>query len=589
MSSVLQYLRHMWRPSPVPKTEFEQELCRNQQAQLVSVGESIGAILIASTLIVGMSLHATSYPIFLLVWMAASCFYGGYTIWAFRSMSKREAPVKVTGRLLRTSEVGSAFSGALFGAAFLIFGTENLTNALFISVCIGGMGAGLSSLVSTQPRLPFRYLSFAMLPMIVGLTVMRFTHDATENVFQDYYLVIGALSLVLFVSLMRGVESNYNRLKDLVRTGFEARKAKLDLMGVIEATRDAFAVYNTDGTLRLCNDNHQRWFGNTDIRDRGQREVRLGSGMVVIRREYTLADGSRVLVHTDISYIVEHREELVEARRQAEEASRAKTYFLSTLSREWFSPLSVIIGFAEVMGTKSTIQYDAEEIQRNCDLIASAGTELKGVMHEVLHYAKAVDRDQAGQEIERASIEEYKSEYLSSIINKVLECHGLSDVETGLSPYVAVRLESGIDDMCVNEEAGIEILSRIIDNAVKFSSSKSMRIHVVVGQTSQNQAFVSITDAGIGMSSEDTQKVFEPFYQVISGYKKDKLGIGLGLTVAKERALSGGGNIVIESKPGRGTTVVWVIGKGHMMTPKQSLYDEVSIGQKESVRSSVYA
>ncbi len=564
VSSFLQYLRHMWRPAPIPETEFEQELCRNQQAQLISVGESVGAILIASTLIVGISLHATSYPILLLVWMAASCFYGGYTIWAFRSMSKREAPEKVTGGLLRTSEIGGAFSGALFGVAFLIFGTENLTNALFISVCIGGMGAGLSSLVSTQPRLPFRYLSFSMLPMIAGLTVMRFTHDATEGEFQDYYLVIGALSMVLFVSLMRGVESNYNRLKDLVLTGFEARKAKQDLMGVIEATRDAFAVYNTDGTLRLCNDNHLQWFGNTDVRDYGQQEVRLGNGMVVIRREYTLEDGSKVLVHTDISYIAEHREELIEARRQAEEASRAKTYFLSTLSREWFSPLSVIIGFAEVMGTKSTIQYDAEEIQRNCDLIAAAGTELKGVMHEVLHYAKAVDRDQVRHEVEPGGFEEFKSEHLSAIIGKALESNGLSDAETGLSQYVAVRAEPDLNDVCVNEEAGVEILTRIIDNAVKFSNSRSMRIHIVVGQTSQNQLFVSVTDAGVGMSSQETKKVFEPFYQVISGYKKDKLGIGLGLTVAKERALAGGGDIVIESELGRGTTVVWLVGEGHM-------------------------
>ena len=223
--------------------------------------------------------------------------------------------------------------------------------------------------------------------------------------------------------------------------------------------------------------------------------------------------------------------------KRADMANLAKSSFLANMSHELRTPLNAIIGFSEVI--KTGIRPGME--QEYAEDIYQSGSHLLSLINGILELSK---------------IEAGRHELMPEQINCKTLAH---EVERFFSlplqeKQLTLELEFDDDPVILADEMAVkQILANLISNAVKFSHA-SGRI-TVTGRRRANQYVISIVDTGIGIAKEELQKVLEPFHQEASGYTRDSSGTGLGLSIVKGLVELHGGQLVLESEKGEGTTV----------------------------------
>ena len=102
-----------------------------------------------------------------------------------------------------------------------------------------------------------------------------------------------------------------------------------------------------------------------------------------------------------------------------------------------------------------------------------------------------------------------------------------------------------------------DVLTNLLDNAIKFSP-KGGRI-TVTGETSGNEALMTIADEGIGIASRDRERIFDRFYRADNTMTKTTQGIGLGLHICKATIEAHGGRIWVKSRPGKGSRFTFTL------------------------------
>jgi PAS domain S-box-containing protein len=236
--------------------------------------------------------------------------------------------------------------------------------------------------------------------------------------------------------------------------------------------------------------------------------------------------------------------DLVEARQQATEASRAKSKFLATMSHEVRTPMNGILGMSAML---SCTELDASQ-KEMIDLIETSGQALLGILNDILDLAY----------IESGRFEIEDSHYGPATLTKsIVEPYRMKALEKGLQFYVEV-------DPCAENEAEgdptrvRQILSNLLSNAVKYTDRGEIRVQCLKTQTDDGQAEVvfKVRDTGIGISPEMNQRLFTPFTQGESVMARDHGGTGLGLAISKKLAELMGGDITFESVYGAGSQFV---------------------------------
>lgn len=233
--------------------------------------------------------------------------------------------------------------------------------------------------------------------------------------------------------------------------------------------------------------------------------------------------------------------DLVEARQQATEASRAKSKFLATMSHEIRTPLNGVLGMSSLLAST-----DLEDSQRDMvKLIEESGHALLDILNDILDLAN----------IESGRFEVEHSTYNpSELLQSVLGPYRLKAAEKGLNLYVEI-------DPCAQAEidgdpARIrQILSNLISNAVKFTERGDVRVRCLAHQLpdGQHEMQFEIADTGIGMDEDLVARVFMPFSQGEAVMSRQHGGTGLGLAIAKKLAELMQGDIRVESAPGAGS------------------------------------
>jgi len=231
--------------------------------------------------------------------------------------------------------------------------------------------------------------------------------------------------------------------------------------------------------------------------------------------------------------------QLADARDRAEAAARAKARFLATMSHEIRTPLNGVLGLSSVLLDR---HFDPEQ-RRLVQLIQDSGEQLLGIVNDVLDYSK-LDADRLVLErgefeparLTRDTVDGFRARAAAK--NLAIGCE--------VAPGVAERFAG--DALRVRQ-----ILDNLVGNAIKFTAHG--RIDVSLRMLDDPRASLEwrVADTGIGIPPERLGELFQDFMQVDSTTARRFGGTGLGLAICRRLVRLMGGEIAVESEPGRGS------------------------------------
>jgi signal transduction histidine kinase len=231
-------------------------------------------------------------------------------------------------------------------------------------------------------------------------------------------------------------------------------------------------------------------------------------------------------------------------REQAEAANDAKSAFLAMMSHELRTPLTAIIGYEELL--VDGITGPVSEAQRSqLTRIKASATHLLTLIDEVLSLA----RIESGREV--AQPEPIDVDALmhaaAELVAPLVAAKGL----TCAFQTPSDRLSLNSDPVKVRQ-----ILVNLLANAVKFTDRGEITLAV---RRNGDTAIFEVRDTGIGIAAENLERIFDAFWQVQQKAARRVGGTGLGLHLSRRLARLLGGDITVESAPGRGSTFLLVL------------------------------
>ena len=234
-----------------------------------------------------------------------------------------------------------------------------------------------------------------------------------------------------------------------------------------------------------------------------------------------------------------YEEELLRARRAADEANRAKVEFLSMMSHDLRTPLNAVNGYADLllMGVRGEL---TEAQQKDLTRIKDAGKFLLGLINDILSFAKL--------ELGKAELH-IKPVAVVGALLQAEELMGARFAEAG----IVYRREEVSEDLLVNADPDRlqQILLNLLTNAAKFTPAGG-RVTLSAARVGE-RIHIAVADTGRGIAAAQIQDIFKPFSQVDPQTDRRKGGVGLGLAIGRELARSMEGDLTVVSEVGRGS------------------------------------
>jgi two-component system cell cycle sensor histidine kinase PleC len=383
-----------------------------------------------------------------------------------------------------------------------------------------------------------------------------------------------------------------------------AQAAEVRLQGAIESVPEAFALWDRQGRLVMCNQNFPRFFAldpqvlrpgvprraieklmRTAFRqeppalegEEEGREAELADGRWVSMAERRTADGGFVVTCVDVTQL-KHQEEtrrlneeqlqravvnLERAREEAAElaqkysnekiraeaANRAKSEFLANMSHELRTPLNAINGFSEMMVGEMFGPLGDPRYQSYAQDILNSGQHLLALINDVLDMSK-IEAGKLNLRFEPVRLDDLAEDTVRLIKNRA-DTAGLT---------VLIEVPS-VPEVEGDYRALKQVLLNLLSNAVKFTPRGGRIILKAEGRRDAmgERVKVSVRDTGIGIAPQDLVRLARPFEQIESQQSKTQQGTGLGLALSKSLVEMHGGVLEIESQPGVGTTVSFLL------------------------------
>lgn len=260
---------------------------------------------------------------------------------------------------------------------------------------------------------------------------------------------------------------------------------------------------------------------------------------------------------------------LIRARKGAEQASQAKSEFLSRMSHEMRTPMNAIIGMTNIAKSSD----DPEKKEYCLDKIQNASSHLLGVINDILDMSKI-----EANKFELSCCEFSFEKMLINVTNVV----NFKAEEKELSLFV--NMAQDIPPMLYGDELRLsQIITNLFSNAIKFTPAGGM-ITLNAAKTGEQEGVctlrLEVIDSGIGISKEHQTRLFHSFEQADGGIARQYGGTGLGLAICKKIVELMGGEIWVESEPGKGSKFSFTVRlkKGEdQPAPKTSLINRENL------------
>jgi signal transduction histidine kinase len=240
----------------------------------------------------------------------------------------------------------------------------------------------------------------------------------------------------------------------------------------------------------------------------------------------------------DVTERVAREEELREALQRAEAASQSKSEFLASMSHELRTPLSAVVGYMELLAG-DMVGPVAPQQKLYLGRVKSAALHLISIIEEILTFSRV---DAGKEEVHRETLDVVQ---IARGVEELLEPQA---VLKGLSLSVSLPDQAVL--LTTDGTKLRQILINLLGNALKFTDEGEVSLELSRGD---DEVHFCIRDSGPGIEAADLERIFDPFTQVDQSLKRRKGGTGLGLPVSRRLAHLLGGELSVESAPGRGT------------------------------------
>ncbi|HTN00308.1 MAG TPA: ATP-binding protein [Planctomycetaceae bacterium] len=327
---------------------------------------------------------------------------------------------------------------------------------------------------------------------------------------------------------VQNLTTEYNQLEALRAERAELKRIREELVASNSSLQHS---------LRLLEENN----------DTLQREIQIKAEIEAeLRRHSADLESSRLREQCHVVRLEQVIRDLTEARQAAESAARAKSEFLANMSHEIRTPLTAILGFVDLL---RDAESPAEERTQALDTVHRNGQHLLAVINDVLDLSK-IDAGQLQVERIPARLRQIVEE-----IRTLLESRATS---RGL--HLSARFDDSLSEIVVTDPVRLrQILMNLVGNAIKFTETGGVDILVSESRRpdlgpSATLIEIQVRDTGIGITSEQLQRLFQAFAQADASTTRRYGGTGLGLIISRKLARALGGDLTAESRPGHGSS-----------------------------------
>lgn len=325
------------------------------------------------------------------------------------------------------------------------------------------------------------------------------------------------LPLLVYWLLIRNV---FEPIKQL--TAAKTAVGRGDLSTLLEVTKqdelgDMFAAFNVMvRQLRVYRERERAY--KQQLEDK------------VLRRTQDLARANDDLAAAN--------QELILAREAAEQANRLKSVFLANMSHEIRTPLTAIIGFSE----QALSEHEPQKLQNYLQRVLKSGDHLLGLINDILDLSKI--------EAEKLELNYEAFDFLSLLDDIFLLTRGQAEAK-GLQ--CLLELNFPLPRQLYNDALRFrQVLLNLTSNSVKFTQKGKIVLSVSFDVLTQ-QLSIKVKDSGIGMTTEELSRIFQPFVQADATVTRHFGGTGLGLCISKKLMQQMSGDIRVESVKGIGS------------------------------------
>ncbi len=241
----------------------------------------------------------------------------------------------------------------------------------------------------------------------------------------------------------------------------------------------------------------------------------------------------------DVTLQVQQEEALAQARADAEAAAAVKSQFLANMSHEIRTPLTAVLGYSDILAATPGLDEATQSYARR---IAGAGSALLAIVNDILDFSKL----EAGMVEVRPQPTD-----IGRVVEDTLALFEGRATEKGLA--LAAHLDTGVPAAVMMDSDRLrQILVNLTGNAVKFTDAGAVTLRVGVGSSGATLRF-EVEDTGPGLDAAQCAGLFQRFNQIDGALSRRHGGTGLGLAICKGLAEAMGGEVGVDSRPGKGS------------------------------------